>query len=86
MNLDESSLLYDKGELKVIGRKDKTCHEKNCSDSRLSITFLRVGSEARVDGPVIFMVKGTKAKPRIIGTNLVTRYGLAEGSCVIPSK
>ena len=36
--------------------------------------------------PVIFLAKGEKVHPRPRGNNLVTRYGLPEGSCVIPNK
>ena len=32
------------------------------------------------------MAKGTKVHPRLIGNNLVTKYGFPEGSCVIPKK
>ena len=39
-----------------------------------------------MNDPVIFLEKRTKVHPRIIGTNLVTRYGLPEGYCVIPNK
>ena len=39
-----------------------------------------------MNGPVIFLTKGTKAYHRLKGTNLVTRYGLSKGSCVIPNK
>ena len=35
---------------------------------------------------MIFLANGTKAHPRLIGNNLVTKYGLPEGSCVIPNK
>ena len=35
---------------------------------------------------MLFVAKGKKVHPRIRGTNLVTRYGLPEGSCVIPKK
>ena len=39
-----------------------------------------------MNGPVIFMEKGTKVHPRPRGNNLVTKYGFPEGSCVIPNK
>ena len=39
-----------------------------------------------MNGPVIFLAKGTKVHPRLIGNNLVTKYVLPEGSCVIPIK
>ena len=35
---------------------------------------------------MIFLEKGTKVHPRPRGTNLLTRYGLPEGSCVILNK
>ena len=39
-----------------------------------------------MNGPVIFLAKGTKVHPRLRGNNLVTKYGFPEGSCVIPNK
>ena len=54
-NLDETSFICKEGELKVLGRKDKPRHEKNCSHSRFSITALWIGSSAGVNGPVIFL-------------------------------
>ena len=39
-----------------------------------------------MNGPVIFLAKGKKVHPRLRGNNLVTRYGLPKGSCVIPNK
>ena len=39
-----------------------------------------------MNDPVIFTEKGTKVHTRLRGTNLVTRYGFPEVSCVIPSK
>ena len=39
-----------------------------------------------MNGPVIFLAKGTKVHPRLRGNNLVTKYGLLEVSFVIPNK
>ena len=86
MNLDETSFLCNEGELRVIGSKYKPHHEKNCSNSRFSITVVLVGSEAGVNGPVIFLEKREKVHPSLRGTNLVTRYGLLEVSYVILNK
>ena len=86
LNLNEPCFLCNEGELRIIGDNDKPHHDKSCSDSRFSITVLRVGSTAGVNGPVIFLEKGTKVHPRLRGKNLVTKYGLPEGSCVIPNK
>ena len=74
MNSDETSFLCNEGELKVLESKDKPCHEKNCSESRLSITVLWVGSTSGVNGPVIFLAKGTKVHPRIRGIVYTLEY------------
>ena len=39
-----------------------------------------------MNGPVIFIAKGTSVHPRIRDTNLVTRRVFIEVSCVIPNK
>ena len=39
-----------------------------------------------MNGPVIFMEKGTTLNPSLKCTNLMTIFGLPEGSCVIPNK
>ena len=39
-----------------------------------------------MNGPVIFLSKGTKVHPMLRGNNLVAKYGLPEGSYVIPNK
>ena len=39
-----------------------------------------------MNGPVIFMDKGTNVNPRLRANSLVTRYGLTEESCVITNK
>ena len=86
LNLDETCFLCNEGELKIIGDNNKPPHDKNCSDSRFSIIVLRVGSVAGVNGPVIFLAKGTKVHPRIIGKNLVDKYGFPEVYCVLSNK
>ena len=74
LNLDETCFLCNEGELSIIGDNDKPRHDKNCRDSRFSITVLRVGGASGVNGPVIFMEKGTKSHPRPRGKKLVTKY------------
>ena len=39
-----------------------------------------------MNGPVIFLTKGEMVHPSLRGNNLVTKYGLPEGYCVIPNK
>ena len=80
LNLDETCFLCNEGELKIIGGNDKPRHDKNCSDSRFSITVLCIWSAAGVNGPVIFLEKRTKVHPRLRDNNLMTKYGFLEGS------
>ena len=84
--MDETSFLCNQGKLRIIGGNYKPRYENNSSDSRFSITVLRVGSAAGVNGPVIFMAKGKKVHQSLRGNNLVTKYRLKEGSCVITNK
>ena len=76
----------NEGDLKALGSKDKPHLGKNYSDSRFSITVLRVGSEAVVNASAIFLEKDPKLHPRLRCNNLVIIYILTEGSCVIPKK
>ena len=78
MNLDETCFLCNEGELKILGGNNKPRQDKHFSDSRFSITVLWVGNAEGVNGPVIFMAKGTNVHPRMIGKNLVTKYVLPE--------
>ena len=55
LNMDETCFLCNEGELRNIGDKNKPYHNKHFSDSRFSITVLRVGSAASLNGPVIFL-------------------------------
>ena len=76
LNLDENCFLCNEYELKIIGDNNKTRHGKNCSNSRLYITVFWVGITAGANVPMLFLAKGTKVDPRLIGNNLVTKYGL----------
>jgi hypothetical protein len=59
-NLDESYFMGNEGVLRVIGSAPQKKHNKNTSDSRQSITIVRVGSAAGVEGPHIFLAKGVE--------------------------
>ena len=86
LDLDETSFLFNEGKLRIIGSKNKPCHEKNCSDLRFSIRVLRVRSAVGVNGPVISVAKGENVHQRLRDNNLVKKYGFPEGYCVIPNK
>ena len=57
VNLDKSCFMGSEGVLHVIGSAARKKHGKNTSDSRQSITIVRVGSAAGVEGPFIFLAK-----------------------------
>eukprot|EP00957_Ditylum_brightwellii_P193561 14740053-Ditylum_brightwellii.AAC.1 len=48
------------------------------------MTVLRCGSAAGVNGPVIFVAKGSEVNRHFSGDKLHTVYGLPKGSCVMP--
>ena len=73
LSLDETSFICNESEIKVIGIKDNPNHQTFYSNSRFSITVLQIGSAAVVNGPVIFLAKGTKTHPRLRVTKLVNR-------------
>ena len=81
LNLDETCFLGNEGELKIIGNTDQPRYDKNCSNLRFSITVLLVGSAAGVNGPFIFLVKGTKVNPRLRGNVL---YGCRDDHDELP--
>ena len=83
MNLYETCFFCNEGELRIIGDNDKTHHDKNCSDSRFSITVLWIRIAVGVNGPVLFLEKWKKVHPRMIGNNLVNIYEFPEGYRVI---
>ena len=60
VNLDESCFMGSEGVLRVIVSAARKKHEKNTSDSRQSITIVRVGSAAGVEGFCIFLAKGVE--------------------------
>ena len=60
LNLDEMNTMASMGSTHIIGAKAKKKHEKNESDSRISITTVECGSAAGADGPSMYLMKGDK--------------------------
>jgi len=85
INLDETCFIASEGTLKVLADAGRKKHNVNVADCRESITCLRVGSAAGVNGPVVFLTKGKEIHRRFSGDRLHTVYGLPKGSCVIPT-
>jgi hypothetical protein len=50
--------MTSEGHLQVIVSAAKKKHEKNTAGSRQSITVVRLGSAASVEGPQIYLAKG----------------------------
>ena len=61
-NLDESCMMASGGIIKVLGCAGKNKHENNISGYRFSVTTVRVGSAAGVDGPRVYLAKGERLK------------------------
>eukprot|EP00957_Ditylum_brightwellii_P147888 11260992-Ditylum_brightwellii.AAC.1 len=77
-------LIATAGQLQSIGAQDHSVHNKNISNSRVSITTLRTGCTAGLSGPTIFLPKGKNMTCCSFRNNhLSTVYGLPAGSCVI---
>lgn len=70
--------------MKVIGSAKKRKHEKNLADNRDSITTVRIGSAAGIDGPRVYLAKGKTIEHRsMINSEIFCEnYGAPAGSCV----
>eukprot|EP00957_Ditylum_brightwellii_P018825 1414751-Ditylum_brightwellii.AAC.1 len=49
------------------------------------MTALRCGSAAGVNGPVIYLTKGSEVHRHFTGDKLHTIYDLPKGSCICPN-
>ena len=84
LNLDKTCIVADDGNVCVLSEKTREVTAKRMSDSKFSITILRVGSAAGCDGPIIFLVKGEKIECEAL-KDIVKNFGCPPGSCVIPT-
>lgn len=82
LNLDETCIISDEGNYRVLSSKERKVTSKIMQDTRTSITILRVGSAAGCDGPIIFLVHGENIEYKSL-KNLPKNYGCPPGSCVI---
>ena len=60
LNLDESNFMASEGVIRVIGNIKKKKQEKNTSDSRDSVTCVRIGSAGGTEGPRVYLGSGQK--------------------------
>ena len=82
LNLDETSMGGNDGELKILGDRNKRKQEKNTSDNRESITAVRLGSAGNVDGPRYYLAKGKEIDAPTF-KNFDKNYPAPKGSRVI---
>ncbi len=85
LNLDETNFMASEGTLRVVGSSKKKKQEKNSSDSRDSITIVRIGSAAGTEGPRIFLAKGKSLKthPSLTPDKFTKNYKSPPGSHVV---
>jgi hypothetical protein len=79
---DETCIMASQGKTRIIGATGKKKHEKNTSDSRVSISMYRLGSAGDNTGPTIFLMAGTKKREGYTDAFL-EKYGAAKGSTLI---
>jgi hypothetical protein len=86
MNMDETNCVASDGVMKIVGSHDRTKHDKETADSRLSITALAIGAASGDGGPVVVLTKG-KSVPAPFDSlkYLEEDVGLPAGSQVIPT-
>jgi hypothetical protein len=84
LNFDETCIVASDGNVSVLSGKETKTTSRIMSDSRLSITILRVGSAAGCDGPLIFLVEGKSVHYKAL-KDIVQTFGCPPGSCVIPT-
>ena len=87
LNGDESNFMVSEGTVRVIANKNKRKQEKNCNDSRDSITGFRVGSAAGTEGPRIFLIAGKSLHnyPSMKVGKFAKNYKAPPGSHVVPT-
>ena len=66
LNLDETCIQCNDGNIRIVGSKERKTQSKITDDSRFSITILRVGNAAGLDGPIIIILKGKSNFPNSI--------------------
>ena len=81
LNLDEECFMAQDGDVKIVGGKLKSKHERNISDSRVSVTVVRIGSCGGSQGPTGFCLQG-EMKRNNYSDEFLMRHGAAPGSCI----
>ena len=80
---DESGFIANAdGTLRIVGDRKKRKHEKNCADSRASMTLYRTGSVAGHNGPTCFVMAGKKRRTGYTDKFLFDN-GCEEGSTLV---
>jgi hypothetical protein len=83
LNLDETSVMCNAGNLRIIGAAERGKHKKNIDDSRDSITIICIGSVAGTEGPQIYLAKGKTDVPKSLRNIKKKSYSAPPGSVVV---
>lgn len=85
LNLDEECVMGSEGTVKVISSIFGKKVQKNMDDFKGSISVIRVGSAAGIEGPVIFLCAGKDKRsiPNNLKGDLSKKHGLPKGSRVV---
>jgi hypothetical protein len=79
---DESGFIANAdGTVRIVGDRSKSKHEKNCADSRSSITLYRTGFVAGHNGPTAFIMTGKNRRTGYTDKFLMNN-GCEEGSTI----
>ena len=79
---DETSLIGNHGETKVIAARDRKKHEKILGDCRASISLYRTGNCGSGDGPTTFLMAGKNRRSGFTN-KFLKAHGAKEGSTIV---
>ena len=79
---DETSLIGNHGQTKVIAARNRKKHEKILADCRASISMYRTGNCGNGSGPTIFLMAGKKKRTGF-SNKFLTSNGAESGSTII---
>ena len=84
LNLDETCIMSNEGNLRVIGSSLKKKHEKRVDDLKKSVTVIRIGSAGGSTGPWIFLKEGKgKVTNKCLSPQQLEKNGAPVGSHVV---
>ena len=87
LNLDEANHQANAADKKLVGARSKKKHDRNQTDSRISITGIECGTPAGNDGPSIYLMAGVDMqhhlKPLYGSSKALQKQGAPANSFVL---